>query len=164
MKYGAVSMGSIMSNTRIVGLGLGLGLERGVCRRTGTGGRYLSTGTSLPTLRSSLPKPSSLQFQKSSALPMSTLPLPTDKAGARLAQSDDVRILKSLKQYIWPRKENDVDGIRTRVTASLFLLAAGKVLTVSVPFFFKMVVDSLNDSAALSISATNLDVFQVAGM
>lgn len=53
----------------------------------------------------------------------------------------ELRILKDLFQYIWPRGDRSV---KTRVLIALGLLIGGKVLNVQVPFYFKKTVDSMN--------------------
>ncbi|KAJ3369923.1 Iron-sulfur clusters transporter atm1, mitochondrial [Kappamyces sp. JEL0680] len=66
---------------------------------------------------------------------------------------EDWEIIKSLTRYIWPKNDN---SIKARVAASLGLLVAGKLLSVSVPFCFKQVVDLLtahSSKAALLLNS-----------
>lgn len=58
-------------------------------------------------------------------------------------QSDKV-VFKSLLKYIWP-KEGAYD-IKLKVLLALSFLAAGKILNVNVPIFFKSIVDCLQYS------------------
>ena len=53
----------------------------------------------------------------------------------------ELKILKDLFKYIWPKGDNKV---RSRVVFALSLLIAAKLLNVQVPFFFKQTVDSMN--------------------
>ncbi|SCU98708.1 LAMI_0F15962g1_1 [Lachancea mirantina] len=53
----------------------------------------------------------------------------------------ELRILRDLFKYIWPKGDNKV---KTRVVIALGLLIGAKVLNVQVPFFFKQIVDSMN--------------------
>ena len=53
----------------------------------------------------------------------------------------ELKILKDLFKYIWPKGDNKVRG---RVLFALSLLITAKLLNVQVPFFFKQTVDSMN--------------------
>lgn len=53
----------------------------------------------------------------------------------------ELKILKNLFQYIWPKGNSKV---RIRVLFALLLLIGAKLLNVQVPFFFKQTVDSMN--------------------
>ncbi|SCU79526.1 LADA_0B01288g1_1 [Lachancea dasiensis] len=53
----------------------------------------------------------------------------------------ELKIMKDLFRYIWPRGDNKV---KTRVLIALGLLIGSKLLNVQVPFFFKEIVDSMN--------------------
>ncbi|CCF60037.1 hypothetical protein KAFR_0I02580 [Kazachstania africana CBS 2517] len=53
----------------------------------------------------------------------------------------ELKILKDLFKYIWPRGDSKV---KLRVLISLSLLIGAKLLNVQVPFFFKKTVDSMN--------------------
>ncbi|KAG7838154.1 hypothetical protein KL943_000230 [Ogataea angusta] len=52
-----------------------------------------------------------------------------------------IRILKDLLSYIWPRNN---PWAKFRVVVALGMLIAAKVLNVQVPFFFKSIIDSMN--------------------
>ncbi len=51
-----------------------------------------------------------------------------------------VRILQNLSIYLWPRDE---PGLKLRVVAALVLLIGAKLVNITVPFFFKYVIDAL---------------------
>ncbi|KAJ3192145.1 Iron-sulfur clusters transporter atm1, mitochondrial [Irineochytrium annulatum] len=53
----------------------------------------------------------------------------------------DLRILKQLTKYLWPKGEW---GIKARVIVAFGMLFAGKILSVYVPILFKHIVDALN--------------------
>lgn len=53
----------------------------------------------------------------------------------------ELKILKNLLQYIWPKGNSKV---KIRVLFALLLLIGAKLLNVQVPFFFKQTVDSMN--------------------
>lgn len=53
----------------------------------------------------------------------------------------ELKILKTLFKYIWPKNDNKV---KFRVLIALSLLILAKVLNVEVPFFFKSIVDDMN--------------------
>ncbi|SCV02449.1 LAME_0H00782g1_1 [Lachancea meyersii CBS 8951] len=63
------------------------------------------------------------------------------KNGSKAPTMSELKILKDLFKYIWPRGDNKV---RTRVIIALGLLVGSKLLNVQVPFFFKHIVDSMN--------------------
>ncbi|KIS72179.1 putative ATP-binding cassette Fe/S cluster precursor transporter [Mycosarcoma maydis] len=73
----------------------------------------------------------------------------------------DWAIIKKLIQYVWPKGDF---GTKQRVVLALALLIGGKLLNVQVPFFFKTIVDRLNDvvNAPLDMSNPNT-VWVVAG-
>lgn len=50
-------------------------------------------------------------------------------------------LVKSVSQYLWPKDDSEV---KIRLSASLAMLVSGKLLNVSVPFMFKMIVDNLS--------------------
>ena len=76
---------------------------------------------------------------------------PVAAAGAKTAMSAvsesefDLRMLKSLLPYIWPKDKPDH---RRRVVGALSLLITSKLLNVGTPFLFKHAVDALAVSAA----------------
>ncbi|KAN0060457.1 Iron-sulfur clusters transporter atm1, mitochondrial [Thecaphora frezii] len=73
----------------------------------------------------------------------------------------DWTIVKKLVQHIWPKGDTNT---KQRVVLALSLLIAGKLLNVQVPFFFKSIVDRLNEVANAPIDLTNpATVWVVAG-
>ena len=56
---------------------------------------------------------------------------------------DELRALKWLAPYLWPR---DSLGLRTRVVIAVVLLLAAKLLTIYVPILYKHAVDALSPS------------------
>ncbi|SJX60647.1 probable ATP-binding cassette transporter protein, mitochondrial [Sporisorium reilianum f. sp. reilianum] len=73
----------------------------------------------------------------------------------------DWAIIKKLIQYVWPKGDF---GTKQRVVLALALLIGGKLLNVQVPFFFKAIVDRLNNvvNAPLDMANPNT-VWVVAG-
>lgn len=53
----------------------------------------------------------------------------------------DLRILLSMKRYLWPK---DKSGTKARVVFSVVLLTSGKLLSLGVPWFFKLIVDDVS--------------------
>jgi len=53
---------------------------------------------------------------------------------------EGLRALKGLGPYLWPR---DSVELRARVVLALLLLAAGKLINITSPFFYKYAVDAL---------------------
>lgn len=73
----------------------------------------------------------------------------------------DWAIIKKLVQYVWPKGDF---GTKQRVILALALLIGGKLLNVQVPFFFKTIVDRLNDVVNAPLDMTNPNtVWVVAG-
>ncbi|SNX81929.1 probable Iron-sulfur clusters transporter ATM1, mitochondrial [Melanopsichium pennsylvanicum] len=73
----------------------------------------------------------------------------------------DWAIIKKLIQYVWPKGDF---GTKQRVVLALALLIGGKLLNVQVPFFFKTIVDRLNDVVNAPLDMTNPNtVWVVAG-
>lgn len=73
----------------------------------------------------------------------------------------DWAIIKKLVQYVWPKGDF---GTKQRVVLALALLIGGKLLNVQVPFFFKAIVDRLNDVVNAPLDMTNPNtVWVVAG-
>ncbi|CDS00616.1 probable ATP-binding cassette transporter protein, mitochondrial [Sporisorium scitamineum] len=64
----------------------------------------------------------------------------------------DWAIIKKLIQYVWPKGDF---GTKQRVVLALALLIGGKLLNVRVPFFFKAIVDRLNDVVNAPLDMTN---------
>jgi len=78
---------------------------------------------------------------------------------------EQFRIARSLLHYVWPLDETsqdaDVKLRKQRVVASIGLMAAGKAVTIQVPFLFKHLVDSLpsaESAAALAASDPSVAV------
>jgi ATP-binding cassette, subfamily B, heavy metal transporter len=59
---------------------------------------------------------------------------------------DELRALKSLAPYLWPR---DSVGLRVRVVLALVFLLAGKLVNIYVPLLYKHAVDALSPSNVL---------------
>ena len=57
------------------------------------------------------------------------------------APGSDLRILRELGVYVWPRDNPD---LRARVVVALSLLLASKAVNVNVPYLFKLAVDGLS--------------------
>ena len=53
---------------------------------------------------------------------------------------EGLRALKGLGPYLWPR---DSLELRARVVLALALLVAGKLVNITIPFFYKHAVDAL---------------------
>ena len=66
---------------------------------------------------------------------------PRDPGQAPAGRRSDIKTIRSLLPYLWPAGELEM---RYRVVASLVLLAAAKVATVSVPILLKYAVDALS--------------------
>jgi len=64
--------------------------------------------------------------------------------------SDNLRAIRSLAPYLWPRGSLE---LRVRVVASLACLLIAKLATVSVPLFYKRAVDALTPHAPAIIIA-----------
>ncbi|KAJ1035234.1 hypothetical protein NDA18_000830 [Ustilago nuda] len=73
----------------------------------------------------------------------------------------DWAIIRKLIQYVWPKGDF---GTKQRVAFALALLVGGKLLNVQVPFFFKAIVDRLNQVVNAPLDMTNPNtVWVVAG-
>lgn len=68
-------------------------------------------------------------------------PQPASKEKSKTPTISELRIMKDLFKYIWPRGDKK---IRIRVLVALGLLIGAKLLNVQVPFFFKQTIDSMN--------------------
>jgi ABC-type transport system involved in Fe-S cluster assembly fused permease/ATPase subunit len=66
------------------------------------------------------------------------LPEPDERLG------EGLRALKGLAPYLWPR---DSLELRARVVLAVVLLVAGKLVNITVPFFYKYAVDALSADA-----------------
>ncbi len=58
---------------------------------------------------------------------------------------DELRALRRLAPYLWPR---DAAALRVRVLLAVVLMVAGRVVSISVPFFYKHAVDALTPGKA----------------
>ena len=58
----------------------------------------------------------------------------TNETKSRAPTMSELKILRNLVHYIWPKGNNKV---KLRVIAALMLLIGAKLLNVQVPFFFK---------------------------
>jgi ATP-binding cassette, subfamily B, heavy metal transporter len=67
------------------------------------------------------------------------VPLGPPRQKGRL--KEELRALKSLTPYLWPR---DSLGLRVRVVLALGFLIAGKLVNIYVPLFYKHAVDALS--------------------
>ncbi|ANZ77324.1 BA75_04867T0 [Komagataella pastoris] len=65
----------------------------------------------------------------------------TSKPDRKLPQLSQLKIIKDLMAYLWPK---DNLAAKVRVVIALSLLVAAKLLNVQVPFFFKSIVDNMN--------------------
>src|ERR1700731_4298198 len=63
---------------------------------------------------------------------------------------EGLRALKGLGPYLWPR---DSVELRARVVLALALLAAGKLVNITVPLFYKAAVDALSGTGAAAAGA-----------
>ncbi|KXS18162.1 P-loop containing nucleoside triphosphate hydrolase protein [Gonapodya prolifera JEL478] len=100
-----------------------------------------------PPSTSKSPSPSS---SSSTSNPTTPTPTPTPKSDL----SSHLRVIRELLNYIWPAKN---PGVKIRVVAALSLLVGSKLLTVSIPWFFKQAVDALasvQSSSALASAAS----------
>jgi ATP-binding cassette subfamily B protein len=66
---------------------------------------------------------------------------PSAMAGPQGRLIDGLRALKALLPYLWPR---DSLELRARVVLAVALLAGGKVVNITIPFFYKGAVDALS--------------------
>ena len=69
--------------------------------------------------------------------PLPTLGPPRQKGRLQ----DELRALKSLAPYLWPR---DSFGLRVRVVLALVFLLVGKLVNICVPLLYKQAVDALS--------------------
>jgi hypothetical protein len=61
------------------------------------------------------------------------------------------KIVKELLSHIWPSSDHpDSTAIKLRVCASVACLFGAKAVTISVPFFFKEIIDSYGDISTIS--------------
>ena len=66
---------------------------------------------------------------------------PAAPSSSKAPTVSELKILKDLLKYIWPKGDNKV---KIRVGMALLLLIGAKLLNVQVPFFFKQAIDSMN--------------------
>ncbi|KAI8924851.1 P-loop containing nucleoside triphosphate hydrolase protein [Entophlyctis helioformis] len=91
-----------------------------------------------------------------------------DKAVGKASQPgtswrSDLQIIRELIKYIWPKGDW---AVKSRVVIALSLLISGKLLNVSVPLFFKQIIDTLNThvpAVSLVTSTGEPSVLAVAG-
>jgi len=60
--------------------------------------------------------------------------------------NDELRALRSLTPYLWPR---EAAGLRVRVMLAVALMVAGRLVGISVPFLYKHAVDALTPRKAV---------------
>jgi ABC-type transport system involved in Fe-S cluster assembly fused permease/ATPase subunit len=58
---------------------------------------------------------------------------------------EELRALKGLAPYLWPRGSRE---LRLRVVLALFFLLAGKLVNIAVPFLYKEAIDALSPGRA----------------
>ncbi|EDO16507.1 hypothetical protein Kpol_513p23 [Vanderwaltozyma polyspora DSM 70294] len=63
------------------------------------------------------------------------------QSGPKAPTISELKIMKDLLKYIWPKGDNKV---KIRVILALMLLIGAKVLNIQVPFYFKQIIDSMN--------------------
>ena len=68
-------------------------------------------------------------------------PLPAIGPPRQKGCRDELRALKSLTPYLWPR---DSLGLRVRVVLALVFLLAGKLVNICVPLLYKQAIDALS--------------------
>lgn len=66
---------------------------------------------------------------------------PGDYAPSPSAGTGDWRTISRMLPYLWPQ---DAPALRLRVVIAVLMLVAGKIVTVSVPWFYKQAVDALS--------------------
>jgi ATP-binding cassette, subfamily B, heavy metal transporter len=67
-------------------------------------------------------------------------PLPPDSPGAKGRFKDELRALRALAPYLWPRHAT---ALRLRVVLAIVLLIAGRFINITVPFLYRHAVDAL---------------------
>lgn len=65
----------------------------------------------------------------------------SSNSNKKLPTISELKILKDLFKYIWPKGNKNV---KLRVLVALSLLIGAKLLNVQVPFFFKQIIDNMN--------------------
>jgi len=137
------------------------GRRRSTIPRGGDGGGAATTTTTTTTTTTSM-LASSRKDRVASAHPPPPSPAVVAGGTTRLRQHRYWRIARELGRHVWPAVppsgasvaasevvDNEASraargaamGVRTRVVASVCLMLAGKAVTISTPFLFKMLVD-----------------------
>lgn len=75
---------------------------------------------------------------------------PSNTNESRVTRSGSIRVVRKLAGYLWPK---DDPVVKKRVVTALSLLAASKVLSVSVPFLFKYIIDAIAITSATDLTA-----------
>jgi ATP-binding cassette subfamily B (MDR/TAP) protein 7 len=73
----------------------------------------------------------------------------------------DLRILRELGVYVWPRDNPD---LRARVVVALSLLLASKAVNVNVPYLFKLAVDGLSSGDVALAAGAGMPLWGLAVM
>lgn len=97
----------------------------------------------------------STQKSLNNPVPVTPKKGPTQPTGEH---KSDWRILIKLMSHTWPKGDNKT---KIRVILALSLLFAGKLLNIQVPFFFKAVIDRLNDAFLAPLDITNPNTWWV---
>ncbi|PWZ01412.1 putative ATP-binding cassette transporter protein, mitochondrial [Testicularia cyperi] len=100
------------------------------------------------------PKSSQAPAKKGQQQPDGDDPLALNAApkSAKQQRMVDWNIIKKLIHHVWPKGDF---GTKQRVVLALALLVGGKLLNVQVPFFFKSIVDHLNEFVQAPLDMTN---------
>lgn len=79
------------------------------------------------------------------------------KVAAKAFRLSDFKTLHKIKGYLWPSNdEPDAFFVKSRVVASLGLLAGSKLVNIYVPFIFKDLVDSIGTVEQIAASGAGL--------
>lgn len=71
----------------------------------------------------------------------------------------EIKILKTLFKYIWPKNNT---AVKVRVVVSFSLLLLAKVLNIEVPFFFKQIIDDMNGDSDGNADFVKENAFPIA--
>src|SRR6516162_8222956 len=82
-------------------------------------------------------------------------PITIGAAARKGRLKDELRALRSLAPYLWPR---DSFELRARVILALALLLAGKLVNIYVPLLYKHAVDALAPASGTSLGAAAVAV------
>jgi len=82
-------------------------------------------------------------------------PISVGPARSKGHLKDELRALRSLAPYLWPR---DSFELRARVILALALLLAGKLVNIYVPLLYKHAVDALAPASGTSLGAAAVAV------